>query len=218
MTPHRLASFGSAPVPGPRSVEDTALALIAEGQELFKRDQQKAGEEIFLAALDGLVRQYHSEIIGFCVEVLQGTGVNGEDVAQEVFLAAYKTMPSFQARASLRTWLYQIARNRCAHVLRDETRHLQSLEKNRETVLHCAHREADLPTEKRLQHQEWLERVQSSLTKLREADRAILVLTYMRDLTTAQIAEILMVTPQEVRTRRSRALQRLRMVLEHDER
>jgi len=205
-------------VPGASSVEDTTLALIAEGQDLLKRDQQKAGEEKFLAALDGLVRQYHSEMIGFCVEVLQGTGVHGEDVAQEVFLAAYKTMPFFAARASLRTWLYRIARNRCAHVLRDETRHLGSLAKNRETVLHGAHRAGDIPPEKRLQHHELLVRVQSSLTQLRETDRAILVLTYMRELTTAQIAEILMLAPQEVRTRRSRALQRLRMVVEHDDR
>jgi RNA polymerase sigma-70 factor (ECF subfamily) len=202
----------------PRGVEDTALALIAEGQDLLQRDQQQAGEEKFLAALDKIVRQYQSEMIGFCVDMLQGTGVNGEEVAQEVFVAAYQTIQRFEARASLRTWLYQIARNMCAHVLRDETRHRVSLEQNRETILHRAHRAADIPTEQRLQHQELLERVQSSLTQLREADRTILVLTYMRELTTAQIAEILMITPQEVRTRRSRALQRLRMVVEHDDR
>jgi RNA polymerase sigma-70 factor (ECF subfamily) len=201
----------------PRGVEDTALALIVEGQELVKRDQQRAGAEKFLAALDDLVRQYQAEMTGLCVDLLQGTGVDGDDVAQEVFLAAYQTMPRFQPQASLRTWLYQTARNMCAHVWRDETRHRVSLAQNRETILTRAHREADIPPEQRLSHQEWLERVQSSLMQLREADRAILILTYMRDLTTAQIAETLMLTPQEVRTRRSRALQRLRRGIEEAE-
>jgi RNA polymerase sigma-70 factor, ECF subfamily len=216
MTPHSLAQESHAAGPGARREEDPTLALIAEGQELWTRDQQRAGEEKFLAALDGLVRQYQAEIIGFCVEVLQGTGVQGEDIAQEVFVAAYHTMPHFEARASLRTWLYRIARNRCAHVLRDETRHRGSLAKHREPVLHRAHRAAEPPPEQQLQDQEALARVQASLTQLREVDRTILILTYMRELTTAQIAEILMIAPQLVRLRRSRALQRLRMVVEHD--
>jgi RNA polymerase sigma-70 factor (ECF subfamily) len=218
MTPHSLAMGGHSAGPGARRVEDPTLALIAEGQELWKQDQPHAGKEKFLAALDALVRQYQSEIIGFCVEFLQGTGVQGEDIAQEVFVAAYTTMPHFEARASLRTWLYRIARNRCAHVLRDETRHRGSLAKHHEPVLHRAHRAAEQPPEQQLQDQELLARVQTSLTQLREADRTLLVLTYMRGLTTEQIAEILKIAPQQVRTRRSRALQRLRMVVEYDER
>jgi hypothetical protein len=86
MTPHSLATGSHSAGPGARRVEDPTLALIAEGQELWKQDQPHAGKEKFLAALDGLVRQYQSEIIGFCVELLQGTGVQGEDIAQEVFV------------------------------------------------------------------------------------------------------------------------------------
>ena len=216
MTPHSLAQECHVAVPGARRGEDTLLALIAEGQGLWTREQQHAGAEKFLAALDGLVRQYQPEIIGFCVEMLQGTGIQGEDIAQEVFVAAYTTMPHFEARASLRTWLYRIARNRCAHVLRDETRHLQSLATHHEPVMHGAHRAAELSPEQQLQHQEELAQVHASLTQLREADRTMLILTYMRELTTEQIAEILMIAPQQVRLRRSRALQRLRMVVNHD--
>ena len=218
MTPHSLAQECHTAGPGARRGDDPPLALIAAGQDLWKQDQQRAGEAKFLAALDALVRQYQAEIIGFCVEVLQGTGVQGEDIAQEVFLAAYKAMPHFEARASLRTWLYRIARNQCAHVVRDEARHLQSLATHRAPVLHRAHRAAELPPEQRLQDHEVRTRVQASLTQLKEADRTVLVLTYMRELTTDQIAEILMITPQEVRTRRSRALKRLRMVVDHEAR
>jgi RNA polymerase sigma-70 factor (ECF subfamily) len=200
--------------------EDTALALIAEGQELLKRAQQRAGEEKFLFALDVLVQHYHAEIIRFCDSFLQASGVGGvegEDVAQEVFLAAYKRMPSFEPQASLRTWLYQIARHICAHMLRDERRHLESMKQNQAIVADRAHGATEIPMDERLQYQEWLERVQASLPKLRESDRVILVLAYMSDLTTEQIAEILMIKPQEVRTRRSRALQRLRRLVHHEE-
>ena len=104
----------------------------------------------------------------------------------------------FEARASLRTWLYRIARNRCAHVSRDETRHRGSLA-NTTSPSCTGHTGAELSPEQQLQHQEELAQVQASLTQLREADRTILILTYMRELTTAQIAEILMITPQQVR-------------------
>lgn len=218
MTSHHLAQGGHAAGPEARRAEDPILALIAEGQDLWQRDQQHAGEAKFLAALDSLVRQYQAEIIGFCVELLQGTGVQGEDVAQEVFLAAYRTMPHFEARATLRTWLYRIARNQCAHVLRDETRHRGSLATHRTPIVHRAHRAAEMPLEQRLQDHELLAQVQAGLQQLREADRTLLVLTYMRELTTEQIAEILMIAPQRVRLRRSRALQRLRMVVDHDAR
>jgi RNA polymerase sigma-70 factor (ECF subfamily) len=42
-----------------------------------------------------------------------------EDIAQEVFLAAYKKLPSFDpARSSFSTWLFTIARNKSINVMK----------------------------------------------------------------------------------------------------
>ena len=148
--------------------------------------------------------------------MLQRNGLDAEGVAHDVFIAAYKGMPGFKPRGSLRTWLYQIARHLCAHTVRDETRHRASVERHRATIEDLVHHGPEHTADERLHRHEWLERVRVGLRQLNERDRTILVMTYMRELPTDQIAEILMITPQDVRTRRSRALRRLREVIDDD--
>jgi RNA polymerase sigma-70 factor (ECF subfamily) len=199
-----------------RDFEARALDCIAEGQRLWEGRQQRAGEEHFLAALEILLRHYRHEMVGFCVEMLQWSGLDAEGVAHGIFIAAYQGMPGFKPQGSLRTWLYQIARHLCAHTLRDETRHRASVERHRATIEDRVHRRPEGPADARLHRQEWLERVRVGLRQLNECDRTVLVMTYMRELPTDQIAKILMITPQDVRTRRSRALRRLREVIDDD--
>ena len=47
-----------------------------------------------------------------------GSAQDAEDVLQETLLAAWRSLPQFQARASLRAWLYRIATNRSLDSLR----------------------------------------------------------------------------------------------------
>ena len=42
-----------------------------------------------------------------------------DDVTQEVYLRAYRALPSFRAESSARTWLLSIARRTCADAIRD---------------------------------------------------------------------------------------------------
>jgi RNA polymerase sigma-70 factor (TIGR02960 family) len=46
---------------------------------------------------------------------------------QETLLAAWRGLPSFEGRASVRSWLYRIATNRCLNVLRDRGRRPQEV-------------------------------------------------------------------------------------------
>src|SRR5262249_49386443 len=45
-----------------------------------------------------------------------------EDVLQDTLLAAWQGLAAFEGRASIRTWLYRIATNRCLNVLRSASR------------------------------------------------------------------------------------------------
>jgi RNA polymerase sigma-70 factor (TIGR02960 family) len=47
---------------------------------------------------------------------------DAEDVMQETLMAAWRGLDSFQERASVRTWLYRIATNRCLNWLRGANR------------------------------------------------------------------------------------------------
>jgi RNA polymerase sigma-70 factor, ECF subfamily len=64
-----------------------------------------------------LVSRYASAILGLTSRMLGRDG-DGEDVAQEAFVAAYKSLPDFQAGAKFSTWLYRIAVNKCYDALR----------------------------------------------------------------------------------------------------
>ncbi|MBO0837061.1 MAG: RNA polymerase subunit sigma-70, partial [Actinobacteria bacterium] len=55
-----------------------------------------------------------------------GSVQDAEDVLQETLLAAWRGLSRFEERASMRTWLYTIATNRCLNALRDNRRRLDS--------------------------------------------------------------------------------------------
>ena len=69
----------------------------------------------------------------------------------------------------------------------------------------------------RLRHSEQRQRVQQALARLGAADREVLVLRYLEDLNTAEIAAVLELTESAVKMRQLRALQRLRDLLDDED-
>jgi RNA polymerase sigma-70 factor (ECF subfamily) len=51
-----------------------------------------------------------------------GSTQDAEDALQETFLGAWQALANFEERASIRTWLYRIATNRCLNMLRAASR------------------------------------------------------------------------------------------------
>ena len=76
------------------------------------------GDEV---AFRRLVEGHRRELEVHCYRIL-GSSQDAEDVVQETFMAAWQGIAGFEARASMRTWLYRIATNRCLDVLRSARR------------------------------------------------------------------------------------------------
>jgi RNA polymerase sigma-70 factor (TIGR02960 family) len=74
----------------------------------------RAGDE---RAFRDLTDPYRRELQLHCYRIL-GSLDDAEDLLQETLLAAWRGLPAFEGRASLRAWLYRIATNRCLNALR----------------------------------------------------------------------------------------------------
>jgi RNA polymerase sigma-70 factor (TIGR02960 family) len=68
-----------------------------------------------------LTDPYRRELQVHCYRIL-GSVQDAEDVLQETLLAAWRGLGQFEERASVRSWLYKIATNRCLNALRDAGR------------------------------------------------------------------------------------------------
>jgi RNA polymerase sigma-70 factor (ECF subfamily) len=81
-------------------------------------DLARSGDE---AAFEAIVSPYRREMHVHCYRIL-GSVADAEDALQETLTAAWQGLPRFEARASIRTWLYRIATTRCLNMLRSAKR------------------------------------------------------------------------------------------------
>ena len=87
--------------------------------ELIDRAQAGDGE-----AFRQLTDPHRRELQVHCYRIL-GSVQDAEDALQETMLAAWQGLRGFERRASIRTWLYQVATNRCLNALRSASRRPQ---------------------------------------------------------------------------------------------
>jgi RNA polymerase sigma-70 factor (TIGR02960 family) len=78
----------------------------------------RAGDE---EAFRELTDPYRRELQVHCYRIL-GSMQDAEDMVQETLLGAWRGLETFEGRASMRSWLYRIATNRCLNALRARSR------------------------------------------------------------------------------------------------
>ena len=119
------------------------------------------------------------------------------DLLQDIHMALWKSLASYDRRCSLRTWTYRVAHNvATTHVIRSRrrrTRECLALEDLDELP------DAEDPV-RMLDEARVLERVRELIKRLASIDQQIILL-YLEGLTAAQIAEIVGVSPQNAATK-----------------
>jgi len=131
-------------------------------------------------------------------------GEDAEDLLQEVFINAYRGLPSFEGRSAFRTWLYQIAINTCRNELRRRRRRPDSIETPMDDL-----KLADPAPSPGSSQGEWREIVATAMMNLHPDEREILILRDFEDRPYDEIA-----TLQEIRlSAAKKRVQRARIAL-----
>jgi RNA polymerase sigma-70 factor (ECF subfamily) len=139
-------------------------------------------------AFDELFARYRQALYGFFRRRLDSRE-RAEDLAQETFLAAIRSAPRYQPRALVRTWLYAIALKQLAAERRRPTLASPGIGDEPKTV--------GSPDEAL-----W---VREALARLDAIEREILMLREYEQLAYSEIAELLRLPLNTVRTRLFRA-------------
>jgi RNA polymerase sigma-70 factor, ECF subfamily len=164
-----------------------------------------AGGGDIRAALQRLMQRHGRTVYRYC-RIALGDAVLADDVHQQVFIAAFRDLPGFAGRSTLRTWLFGIARHRVLDAAKRRRRARSHLE---------AAAGADLP-DPRPAPCDWLDDAQlqaalvSCVAQLGERTRTCVLLRYQQGLSYEEMAEICGEKAGTLQARVSRALRTLR--------
>jgi RNA polymerase sigma-70 factor (ECF subfamily) len=92
-----------------RRVERVGADQAASFDERRAVERAQQGEP---DAFEELVRRYGQPVLSLCYSSALNHG-DAEDLAQDVFLAAWRGLRSFRGQSAFSTWLFALARNRC---------------------------------------------------------------------------------------------------------
>jgi RNA polymerase sigma factor (sigma-70 family) len=172
-------------------------------------------------AMEALVLGYQHAVVGYCTHMLGGaTQEEVEEVAQEIFLAAYKALPRFQQQASVRTWLFAIAHHRCVTYRSRARRHSQIAIDRNTDVIDAVHPYSPgspevelLEAAREMKAEKQRELVTQSLQRLKKQPRELLMMYYYAELSIADIAKKLWVSETTIRRRLQAAEQQLKHIM-----
>jgi RNA polymerase sigma-70 factor, ECF subfamily len=165
-------------------------------------------------AFESLVRRYQRQVASL-IYMTMGGHDDVEDIAQEVFIRVYRSLPKFKFDATFFSWIYRITMNLCIDEMRKrKIRRMISLDFLTEDVLEKTKKDKDhvSPTDSLLT-EEKKQIVQSALKRLKPEHREILVLREYEDFGYAEIAETLGISLEAVKSRIFRARMELRSFL-----
>ena len=172
-------------------------AALAEIGERLNRGQPEALEDAY-RALGPLVMSYLSRYV---------PQPDIEDVMQRVFYEVWRAHGRYDPTMSLRGWVLGIARKRAIDHLRKRRDVVVPIESMREITGEDGREIAERFV--------WADELRNSLNQLPDPQREVLELAYFEGYTQTEIAVALDIPLGTVKTRTSRGLQRLAVLLEN---
>jgi RNA polymerase sigma-70 factor, ECF subfamily len=172
------------------------------------------------AAFEELVARYQGRLLTV-LRHLVGNREQAEDLTQEVFLRVYRARKTYEPGAKFATWLFSIANHAASNSLRDKSRrHEVTLRAHDSGPLGARPFDRTLQASsgqmpaRQLDKAEMRDIVRMSVESLGERQRMAVLLSKFEGMSYAEIAEVMEISPQALKSLLSRARENLREVLQ----
>ncbi len=184
---------GADPAPSGAMLEDRHLVDEARSgdREAFRLLVERHMREIYNVAFR-FVRNHH----------------DADEIAQETFVRAFESLPSFRGESEFRSWVYRIAMNLSLNSLKAARRRRDREGADLETLSLPGEDGMDI-----LHRKELAVHIERALHELPTMQRATVILRHIQGLSTRQVSEILHCTEGTVKTHLFRGLEKMRKQL-----
>ena len=153
-----------------------------------------------------IVERYQDIVFSIALKVLKNRE-DAEEMAQESFIKAYKSLHTFQGKAKFSTWLYRITYNTCISETRKKKQYFTSTD---EVQISDEAEEMNLdgiPAENREKY------VKAALEKLPEDEYTLVVLYYFEDQSVDEISKVTGLSESNTKVKLHRARKKLYTIL-----
>src|SRR5205814_8883714 len=190
---------------GPRRIDDTML-----GREAQRRSR---------AAFEELVHHYDQAVLRLALP-LSGSDHEAQDIYQQAFLMASKSIGRFRFECSFYTWIYRIVTNLCLDNIRkkqvrkeDAPVVVDSEGEQYDVLAQVADGRSGANPERDLMRRELGGRISRALEKLTPRERVVFGLKHYQGLKLRTVGEMLNTTEETAKNTLFRATQKLRGAL-----
>lgn len=183
-----------------RQEENDAIAKVLEGDA-------NAFEPLILANQSG--------VYNLALRTLSDPD-DAFDVAQEVFIRAFRSLKSFKCESSFSSWLYRITANMCIDFIRKNKKryNVVSIDSAESEAFPLELPDIRYSPENELEKKELRKAVDEALSVLAPEQRSILFLRELEDMSYAEISECLGIDVGTVKSRIFRARAKLSKILQ----
>ncbi|HEY2649725.1 MAG TPA: sigma-70 family RNA polymerase sigma factor [Puia sp.] len=175
-------------------------------------------EEIISRILKGdqaayaiLVEKYQNYVFTLVMRFTENRE-DAEEIAQDVFVKAYRSLADFRGDSKFSTWLFTITRTTCLSFLRKKKLDTQSLD-NERTGLQVENKESGFNADI-VEQKSRYSMLSLAISMLSVDDTQVLNLFYKAEQTLDEIGKIMRLDPNTVKVKLHRARQRLKEKME----
>ncbi len=158
-----------------------------------------------------LVTRYQGYVFTLVLRMIK-TREDAEEVAQDVFVKAYRSLADFRGESKFSTWLYTIANTTCITFLRKKRLDVHSLDN--EKVFEVADSKDSGFRANQIEQKSRLNMVNRAIAMLSPDDAEIITLFYKAEQNLEEISRILGLEPNTAKVRLHRARGRLKEKME----